>query len=155
MGSAVFRRKRESPHDAFNTGHASTSISAAYGLAKARDLQHEEYEVIAVIGDGSLTGGMAYEALNNAGKGETKLIVILNDNQMSISSNVGILPYRLSQIRTRHLYLETRGNPKGTGEDSEDWNSISNWIRRVKRRMKYMLVSGVLFEDGICLPRTC
>ena len=147
-GLSGFPKEEESPHDAFNTGHASTSISAAYGLAKARDLQHEEYEVIAVIGDGSLTGGMAYEALNNAGKGETKLIVILNDNQMSISSNVGILPYRLSQIRTRHLYLETKeGIRKGLAKIPKIGIPISNWIRRVKRRMKYMLVSGVLFEE--------
>ena len=87
-GISGFTRSYESEYDLFNSGHASNSISLAYGMAKARDLQHEKGEVIAVIGDGALTGGMAYEALNQAGKGESKIIVIVNDNEMSICRRI-------------------------------------------------------------------
>ena len=88
-GLSGFPKVNESPHDAFNTGHSSTSISAALGIAKARDIKKEKYSVIAVIGDGTLTGGMAFEALNDAGRSFNDLIVVLNDNEMSISKNVG------------------------------------------------------------------
>jgi 1-deoxy-D-xylulose-5-phosphate synthase len=87
-GISGFPKREESPYDMFQTGHSSTSISAALGMARARDLQKKEYDVISVIGDGALTGGMAFEALNDVGYRKTKVIIILNDNQMSIASNV-------------------------------------------------------------------
>ena len=109
-GLAGFPKTCESEYDAFNTGHSSTSISVATGMARARDLLKEDYKVIAVIGDGSLTGGMALEALNDAGASRTNVIVILNDNEMSISKNVGGIPTFLSKLRTRKLY--TRANTR-------------------------------------------
>ena len=99
-GLSGFPKGKESVHDAFDTGHSSTSISAAAGYAAARDIQGKDYEVIAVIGDGSLTGGMAYEALNNIGASKSKVIVILNDNGMSISPNIGGISRHLGSLRT-------------------------------------------------------
>ena len=107
-GISGFPRRDESPHDAFNTGHSSTSISAALGIAKARDLKGEDFTVAAVIGDGSLTGGMAFEALNHAGHLKTDLIVVLNDNEMSISPNVGALASYLARLRTEPRLLKLR-----------------------------------------------
>ena len=98
-GMSGFPKRNESKYDFFNTGHSSTSISAALGIARARDLNNEDYNVISVIGDGALTGGMALEALNDVGFNKTKLIIILNDNQMSISKNVGGLSKYLNNIR--------------------------------------------------------
>ena len=98
-GISGFPKSEESSYDAFDTGHSSTSVSAALGLAVARDLKGEDYRVISVIGDGALTGGMAYEAMNNAGSREEDLIVILNDNQMSISRNVGAMANYLARVR--------------------------------------------------------
>ena len=89
-GLSGFPKRSESPYDCFETGHASTAISAALGLARARDYRNEHYDVIAVVGDGALTGGMCYEALNDAGNSKTKMIVVLNDNEMSIAPNVGV-----------------------------------------------------------------
>ena len=103
-GISGFPKYDESETDCFNTGHSSTSISAAMGLAKARDLQHKKHNVIAVIGDGALTGGMALEALNHVGSSETKLIVILNDNEMSISKNIGGINKLLTNLRIRKNY---------------------------------------------------
>ena len=105
-GLAGFPKTSESEYDNFDTGHSSTSISAALGIARARDLKGENYKVLAVIGDGALTGGMALEALNDAGSSKSNLIVILNDNEMSISKNVGGIPSLLSKIRTKKLYTE-------------------------------------------------
>jgi len=99
-GLSGFPKAKESKHDVFDTGHSSTSVSAAAGMAAARDLKGESHEVIAVIGDGSLTGGMAYEALNNVGASKSKVIVILNDNGMSISRNIGGVSQHLSKLRT-------------------------------------------------------
>ena len=98
----------ESEHDCFNTGHSSTSISAALGIAKARDIKNEKYSVISIIGDGALTGGMAFEALNDAGRSINDLIVVLNDNQMSIAKNVGGLSKYLSNIRTQPIYFKVK-----------------------------------------------
>ena len=102
-GIAGFPKSKESEADSFNTGHSSTSISAALGMARARDLKKENNSVIAVIGDGALTGGMALEALNDAGWSQTRMTVILNDNEMSISKNVGGLNLFLSKLRTKRL----------------------------------------------------
>ena len=107
-GISGFPKGKESPHDAFDTGHSSNSISAAAGMAAARDLKGERNEVIAIIGDGSLTGGMAYEGLNNVGASKSKMIVILNDNGMSISRNIGGVSQHLSKLRTSNGYLRVK-----------------------------------------------
>ena len=107
-GLSGFPKTQESSHDVFNTGHSSTSISAALGMARARDLKGEACTVSAVIGDGALTGGMALEALNDAGISKTNLLIILNDNGMSIAPNVGGLSRYLSRLRVRPLYYKTR-----------------------------------------------
>ena len=103
-GISGFPKIKESEYDSFDAGHSSTSISVALGMARARDIQKEDNNVIAVIGDGALTGGMALEALNDAGNSKTKLIVILNDNEMSISKNVGGISQFLTKLRTRKFY---------------------------------------------------
>ena len=103
-GMSGFPKRNESIYDFFDTGHSSTSISAALGFARARDLKNEDSNIIAVIGDGALTGGMALEALNDLGFKKTKMIVILNDNQMSISNNVGGLSSYLSKVRIEPEY---------------------------------------------------
>jgi len=147
-GISGFPKTKESPHDSFNTGHSSTSISAALGIAKARDIKKEKHSVIAVIGDGALTGGMAFEALNNAGKSPNNFIVVLNDNEMSIAKNVGGLSNYLSKIRTEPIYFKVK----------EDIDVILNKIPaigksaakaldRVKGTIKYMIMPGVIFEE--------
>ena len=147
-GISGFPRTDESPHDVYNTGHASTSISAALGIAKARDLRREDYSVLAVIGDGSLTGGMAFEALNHAGQLGTDIIVILNDNEMSIARNVGGLASYLSRIRTEPHLLRVRQRLdqiiKGIPIIGED---VSESVRRFKGSLKYLVVPSMLFED--------
>ena len=107
IGIAGFPKTQESPYDAFNTGHSSTSVSVALGMARARDLKGEDYTIAAVIGDGALSGGMALEALNDAGMARTNLLIILNDNGMSIAPNVGGLSRYLSKIRVRPFYYKT------------------------------------------------
>lgn len=108
QGLSGFPKREESPHDIYETGHASTSISAALGLARARDLKGQDYHVVAVVGDGALTGGMCYEALNDAGMGKTRLILILNDNQMSIAPNVGGLSEYLTYMRTSKAWIDIK-----------------------------------------------
>ncbi len=107
-GISGFPRISESPYDAFNTGHSSTSISAAMGIARARDLDGKKNEVVAVIGDGALTGGLAYEAINDLGHAKTKMMIILNDNEMSIDKNVGGLSRYLSMLRISSGYIQGR-----------------------------------------------
>ena len=107
-GMSGFPKRNESHFDAFDTGHSSTSISAGLGLVKARDLKNEHYSVVSVIGDGALTGGMAYEALNNASSLKTNFIIVLNDNQMSISENVGGMNQYLNSFRTSDAYLDLK-----------------------------------------------
>ena len=147
-GISGFPKTNESPHDCFNTGHSSTSISAALGLAKARDIKKEKYSVAAVIGDGALTGGMAFEALNDAGRSPNNFIVILNDNEMSISKNVGGLSSYLSKISTEPFYFKVK----------EDIDVILNKIPaigktaakaldRVKGTIKYMIIPWMIFEE--------
>lgn len=103
-GMSGFPKRKESACDAFDTGHSSTSISAGLGYVHARDLKGEDYSVVSVIGDGSLTGGMAYEALNNASTLETNFIIVLNDNHMSISENIGGMSKYLAGLRTADIY---------------------------------------------------
>jgi len=148
QGLSGFPKTFESEHDCFNTGHSSTSISAAVGMAKARDLKGEKYEVIAVIGDGALTGGMAFEALNHAGDLKTDLIVVLNDNEMSIAANVGAMSGYLSRIRTDPRY------GKSKDEIEQLFNKIPKvgprvlkTLERVKDSFKYLVVPGMLFEE--------
>ena len=105
-GLSGFPKPRESEHDAFIAGHASNSISVALGMARARTLQHQDYSVLALIGDGALSGGLAYEGLNNAGSSGEPLIVILNDNGMSIDGNVGAVSEHLGLLRTKPAYYE-------------------------------------------------
>ena len=146
-GISGFPKSRESVYDAFDTGHASTSISAAYGLAKARDLSGEDYEVVALIGDGSMTGGLAYEAMNNAGRDKTKLIVILNDNEMAIGKNVGSLSQHLSRLRTKQGYLRSKKLVKESVARHPGLKPLYNAADKVKNRIKYMVVKGILFEE--------
>jgi len=147
-GLSGFPKINESEHDAFNAGHSSTSISAALGIAKARDLNNESYSVVAVIGDGAMTGGMAFEALNNAGRYPNNFIVVLNDNEMSISKNVGGLSKYLSKIRTEPFYFKVK-------EDIDIMlnkipaigKSAAKALGRVKGSIKYMIVPGIIFEE--------
>ncbi len=156
-GLSGFPKTEESEYDAFNTGHASTSISAALGMARARDLNNDNYNVIAVIGDGAISGGMAFEGLNDAGSSRTKLIIVLNDNEMSIEKNVGGLSTYLSKIRTAPGYNKTK-------DDVHDFlkkfgnvgTMMEKGLRVIKDSIKYAYTSGALFEFlgftylGIC-----
>ncbi|MCR5006410.1 MAG: 1-deoxy-D-xylulose-5-phosphate synthase [Clostridiales bacterium] len=146
-GLSGFPRTYESPYDLFNAGHASNSISLAYGMAKARDLKKEDGEVVAVIGDGALTGGMAYEALNNAGKGESKMIVVVNDNEMAIGQNAGRVAHNLNRMRTKRFYLRTKLDAKKILLRMPGGVGMFRRLRRLKRRIKYFLLNGVLFEE--------
>ena len=146
-GLSGFPKIEESPYDAFNTGHATTSISAAYGMAKARDVLEQHHEVIAVIGDGSFTGGMAYEAMNNAGKDKTKLIVILNDNKMSISQNVGSVPLHLSKLRTRKGYVKSKRLIKKLVDQFPSLSPLYRVADSIKDKTKYLFIKGILFEE--------
>ncbi|MDF2634486.1 MAG: 1-deoxy-D-xylulose-5-phosphate synthase [Pelosinus sp.] len=147
-GISGFPKISESAHDIFGTGHSSTSISAALGIALARDIAGDKESVIAVIGDGSLTGGQAYEALNHAGHSGTNMIVILNDNEMSIAKNVGAISEYLSKMRTEPKYTKVK-------QDIEFLlrripaigDSVAKTVERVKDSLRYLLVPGVLFEE--------
>lgn len=147
-GMSGFPKRKESPYDAFDTGHSSTSISAGLGIAQARDLLGEDYSVISVIGDGALTGGMAYEALNNAAQMKKNFIIILNDNEMSISPNVGGMSKYLSSVRTKESYADLkRGVEKTLNSIPVVGKGISNGLYMVKNGIKQFLVPGMLFED--------
>lgn len=147
-GMSGFPKRKESDCDAFDTGHSSTSISAGVGLVKARDLRGELHSVISVIGDGSLTGGMAYEALNNASQLDTNFIIVLNDNYMSISENVGGMSKYLDKIRTADFYT---GLKKGVTRTLEQipvvGDSLIEQIRKTKSSIKQLVVPGMFFED--------
>ena len=147
-GLAGFPKTSESEYDSFNTGHSSTSISAALGMARARDLKGENNQVIAVIGDGALTGGMALEALNDAGFSKTHMTVILNDNEMSISKNIGGLNMFLSKLRTKKLY--TKSNISGKKVISKVpiiGKSIVRIVQKIKRSIKQLIIPKMFFED--------
>lgn len=147
-GMAGFPKTSESEFDSFDTGHSSTSISVALGMAVARDLKKQKQNIIAIIGDGALTGGMALEALNHAGTTKSDLIVILNDNEMSISKNVGGISLFLSKIRTKKFYRKSnrliknvvQKLPKGSGR-------IIRLIRKIKYSIKQLLLPNMFFED--------
>ena len=147
-GLAGFPKAVESEYDAFDTGHSSTSISSALGMARARDIKGEKNSVIAVIGDGALTGGMAFEALNDAGSSNTNLIVILNDNEMSISKNVGGLSAFLTRIRTRKSYNKSNNYIKRlTLRIPVIGRKIVKLVRRIKYSIKQLFLPNMFFED--------
>lgn len=147
-GLAGFPKSNESPTDSFNTGHSSTSISAALGMARARDLQGKNNAVIAVIGDGALTGGMALEALNDAGYSKCKMTVILNDNEMSISPNVGGLNKFLGKLRTKKLYTTTNNLlKKQISSVPVIGKPMVVGIQRIKRAIKQLVIHKMFFED--------
>ncbi|MFA9422592.1 MAG: 1-deoxy-D-xylulose-5-phosphate synthase [Sedimentibacter sp.] len=147
-GLSGFPKRSESIYDCFDTGHSSTSISAAMGMARARDLKKEKYEIVAVIGDGALTGGMSFEALNDAGRSNTKFIIILNDNDMSISPNVGGLSRYLGKVRTDTRYLSTKKDvQKLLNKMPVGGKRLESFIKRAKDGIKKMVVPGMLFEE--------
>ncbi len=146
-GLSGFPKRTESEHDAFGTGHSSTSISAALGMAVARDLQGADYDVVAVIGDGSMTGGMAFEALNNAGTLHKKMIVVLNDNEMSISKNVGAMSEYLYQLRTGETYNKIKNDLEGWLKNVDFGSDVLKALRRLKGSVKYLMVPTSIFEE--------
>lgn len=146
-GLSGFPKREESKYDYFDTGHSSTSISAALGMARARDIKKENNEVIAVIGDGALTGGMALEALNDIGFNKTKMIVILNDNQMSISHNVGGLSAHLNNLRVEPRYNDLKSNINETLGNYKIGKKLANCISRFKDSIKQFVVPSMIFEE--------
>lgn len=147
-GLSGFPKRSESVHDVFGAGHSSTSISAATGLMKARDLRDEHYNVIAVIGDGAMTGGMAFEALENAGHMNSNLIVILNDNEMSIDPNVGAMAEYLSRVRSNPSYTKSKEEVEALLKKIPAiGDKMFQAADKLKDSLKYMLVPGVLFEE--------
>lgn len=146
-GMAGFPKTKESPCDCFNTGHSSTSISAGLGLVKARDLRGENHTIVSVIGDGSLTGGMAYEALNNASKLTSNFIIVLNDNNMSISENVGGVSKYLNSIRTADGYLGLKESVYNNLIKIPGGEGLAKRIKKAKSTVKSMVVPGMFFED--------
>jgi len=147
-GISGFPKHCESEYDCFDTGHSSTSISAALGFARARDILGEDYSVVAVIGDGAMTGGMAFEAMNDAGRSSNNMIIILNDNGMSISKNVGGLSRYLSKIRTQPIYYKAR-------DDIDTFlhklpavgKTAARVLKRAKGTIKYIVMPDIIFEE--------
>ncbi len=147
-GLSGFPKSKESEHDIFNVGHSTTSISAALGFAAARDLDGDNYNIISVIGDGSMTGGMSFEAMNNAGRLNSNFIVILNDNQMSISENVGAMSRRLNEIRTAPTYLDAKADVNNFLKKVPFVGlKAGKFIEKTKNTIKYVFVPGGFFEE--------
>lgn len=147
-GMSGFPKRKESDCDCFDTGHSSTSISVGLGYALARQIKGEDYKVVSVIGDGALTGGMAYEALNNASRIRSNFIIVLNDNKMSISENVGGLSKHLSNLRTAESYQEIKtGVANSLSRIPIYGENIVERIRRTKSGIKQLFVPGMLFEN--------
>ena len=147
-GLSGFPKGKESEYDCFDTGHSSTSISLGLGMARSRDIKREEGKVISIIGDGALTGGMAFEALNDAGSSKTDFIVVLNDNEMSISKNVGGLSNLLTTVRTKKLYTRTK---KPIMQKISDVPTIGNFmaklIQNIKNGIKQLIIPKMIFEE--------
>ena len=147
-GLSGFPKRKESPFDAFDTGHSSTSISAGLGMAQGRDVLGEEYSIVSVIGDGALTGGMAYEALNNAARLKKNFIIVLNDNKMSISENVGGISRYLSNLRAEEGYNLLKKNVAGTlAKVPMIGNDLVDTLLRTKNSIKQFLIPGMWFEN--------
>ncbi|MBU4191264.1 MAG: 1-deoxy-D-xylulose-5-phosphate synthase, partial [Proteobacteria bacterium] len=146
-GLSGFPRICENPYDHFGVGHSSTSISAALGMAVARDLKGEDHEVIAVIGDGSLTAGLAFEGLNQAGDLGRKMVVVLNDNEMSISKNVGALSQFLSRKMTTPFLQRLKGDVEGLlGSIPKIGDDLAGYAKRYGDSVKSFFTPGILFE---------
>lgn len=165
-GLSGFPKRKESPYDSFDTGHSSTSISAGLGIAQGRDILGEDYKVVSVIGDGALTGGMAYEALNNAARMKKNFIIILNDNKISISENVGGMSRYLGGLRTGAGYNDLKKNVADTLERIPVVGGrMIDKIKRTKNSIKQLFIPGMLFEnmgitylgpvDGHNIPALC
>lgn len=165
-GLSGFPKRKESPYDSFDTGHSSTSISAGLGIAQGRDILGEDCKVVSVIGDGALTGGMAYEALNNAARMKKNFIIILNDNKMSISENVGGMSRYLGGLRTGAGYNDLKKNVADTLERIPVVGGrMIDKIKRTKNSIKQLFIPGMLFEnmgitylgpvDGHNIPALC
>ncbi|MCR5416790.1 MAG: 1-deoxy-D-xylulose-5-phosphate synthase [Pseudobutyrivibrio sp.] len=147
-GMSGFPKRCESPCDSFDTGHSSTSLSAALGYCLARDLAGEDYKVAAVIGDGALTGGLAYEALNNASRlKNSNMLIVLNDNEMSISKNVGGMSTNLERLRTSSKYVGFKNNVLSSLENWPHGEHIIRKIRSTKNGIKSLMVPNMVFED--------
>lgn len=146
-GLCGFPKISESKYDAFGTGHSSTSVSAALGIARARDIRKEDYNVIAVIGDGALTGGMALEAFNDVGFNSTNMIIVLNDNQMSIAKNVGGLSDHLNKLRVGPGYNKLKEDINSTLSHSNVGKVVVHYLHKVKDSLKHLLVPSMLFEN--------
>src|SRR6478609_1290276 len=145
-GLSGFLSREESVHDAFGAGHASTSISAAYGMAVARDLKGENNHVVAVIGDGAMTGGMAFEALNNAGHSNRRFICILNDNEMSIAHNVGALSTYLANVRTDPRYNRAKMSVEWALTRVPGGRRVLSFGKRYKKSIKEFVVPSMIWE---------
>lgn len=146
-GMSGFPKRNESDYDAFDTGHSSTSISAGLGIAMARDVQHEDYSVVSVIGDGALTGGMAYEALNNASSIKGNFVIILNDNTMSISKNVGGVSNMLSEIRSSDSYYDLKENIGNVLYKLPKGDKVVKLIQKTKSNLKQVILHDSMFES--------
>ncbi|WP_274365334.1 1-deoxy-D-xylulose-5-phosphate synthase [Paenibacillus thermotolerans] len=147
-GLCGYIKRTESEHDVWEAGHSSTALSAAMGMAIARDLKGEDNKVIAIVGDGAMTGGMALEALNHIGHERKNLMVVLNDNEMSIAPNVGALHNYLSKIRSDKTYLRAKDEVENLLKKVPAiGGTLANWAEKLKDSLKYLVVSGVLFEE--------
>ena len=147
-GMSGFPKRKESECDCFDTGHSSTSISAGLGYAHAREITGENYKVVSVIGDGALTGGMAFEALNNAAQLNSNFIIVLNDNNMSISENVGGLSTYLAGFRTADAYRDLKlGVMNSLNKIPVYGDKMVERIRRTKSGIKQQIIPGMLFEE--------
>ena len=147
-GISGFPRREEDPSDCFDGGHSSSSISAGLGYVRARDLLKENWSVVSVIGDGALTGGMAYEAVNNASKLKSNFTIVLNDNEMSISPNVGGISDYLGSIRTSGFYTGLKDSVLNRLERiPEVGDGLVSGIRRTKSSIKHLVIPGMFFED--------
>ena len=147
-GISGFPKREESDCDAFNTGHSSTAVSAALGMVKGRDLKGEDNRVVAVLGDGALTGGMAFEALNNAGRLKSNMIIILNDNNMSISKNVGGMANYLAKLRTNTRYTDFKESMENTLTSRlPGGKEVVNILKRSKDAVKFFMLPSMFFED--------
>jgi len=147
-GMSGFIKRNESEHDIFQAGHSSTSISSAIGMAKARDFDKETYDIIPVIGDGSMTGGMAFEAINYLGQSQEKVIIILNDNGMSISQNVGAISKSLSNLRTSTVYETAKKDTKKIiNKIPKFGNKIEFRVSKLKNSLKYFILPNMIFEE--------
>ena len=145
-GMSGFPKRAESKYDSFNTGHSSTSISAAIGMARARDILNEKYNVISVIGDGALTGGLAFEGLNDIGFKKTNMIIILNDNQMSIAHNVGALSKYFNNLRIRPGYNKLKTELNTTLNNSKMGKKLINTLSKIKGKIKQLVVPAMLLD---------